>query len=185
LKKVRVPFECVILGEGSHRKYCERLSARLGLTGKVHFKGYVPPAQMRDYYLEASVFAVSSVWPEPFGLVGPEAMRFGLPVVAFDAGAIKEWLIDGENGFLVPWMDTEAYARRIETLLGEKPLARQMGARGRERVLREYNLSRQITNLETVFSEACGISLSPNANRREQEAVIRAAAECFTPRAEG
>ena len=152
LKKVRVPFECVILGEGSHRRHCERLSSRLGLTGKVRFEGYVPHEQMRGYYLEASVFAISSVWPEPFGLVGPEAMRYGLPVVGFDAGGIKEWLLDGENGFLVPWMDTDAYAARIGNLLLDKTRARAMGAQGRSRVLREYELSRQVTRLESILS---------------------------------
>ena len=82
--------------------------------------GYVPRAELWQHYLDATVFAMSSVWPEPFGMVGPEAMRWGLPVVAFDAGGIREWLTDGENGFLVPWMNTQQYASRIEQLLSNK-----------------------------------------------------------------
>lgn len=153
LRKVQSPFECVILGDGSHRAKCEKLSARLGLSQKVHFAGYIPREQMREYYLEASVFAVSSVWPEPFGLVGPEAMRYGLPVVAFDAGGIKEWLLDGENGLLAPWMDTTAYSAAIDRLLRNKSLARTMGQHGRQRVRAEYNLSRQVGVLEQIFLE--------------------------------
>src|SRR5258706_5581746 len=70
LARVKTPFECLILGEGSHRAYCERLSAELGLQDRVKFGGYVPRQQLKDFYLDSSAFLVSSVWPEPFGLVG-------------------------------------------------------------------------------------------------------------------
>jgi len=153
LSQVREPFEAMILGDGNHRAYCERLSLRLGLQEHVHFKGFVSRQELKNYYLESSVFVVSSLWPEPFGLTGPEAMRYGLPVVAFDAGGIGEWLIDGENGFLVPWMDTEKYAQRIEELLRNKELARRMGQRGLELVNENYDSNRQIDRLETLFRE--------------------------------
>src|ERR1041385_6993237 len=123
LAEVTEKFECIILGEGNHRPACERLCARLGLADRVKFQGFVRREELRNYYLECSVFVVSSVWPEPFGLTGPEAMRYGLPVVAFDAGGIAEWLIDGVNGFLVPWMDIPGFAARVEPLLWDKELA--------------------------------------------------------------
>ena len=158
LARVRVQFECVILGDGNHRSFCEELSRRLGLSERVHFKGYVPPAELEDYYRECSVVAVSSVWPEPFGMVGIEAMRYGLPVVAFDAGGIKEWLIDGQNGFLVPWMDRAQYAARLEQLLRDKTLARQMGECGREFAARNHDLDRYIDGLEDLFT---GVTAQP------------------------
>src|SRR6185503_19311699 len=105
LARVSVPFTCFIFGEGEHRESCERLSRKLGLADRVFFKGYVSADEIAIYYRECSVVAVSSVWPEPFGAVGLEAMRFGLPVVAFDAGGIREWLTHGHNGYLVPWQD--------------------------------------------------------------------------------
>jgi len=137
LSKVRAPFEAHILGDGNHRPYCERLSKRLGLDKKVHFHGFVPAEQLKNYFLEATMLAVSSVWPEPFGLVGREAMFHGLPVVGFDAGGIREWLLDGENGFLVPWSDTDSMAMRIDQLLCDKDLARRLGARGLELVAQQ------------------------------------------------
>src|SRR5882672_3081672 len=132
LTKIRLSFECIILGEGSHKSHCQKLCRELGLEDRVAFKGYVSPDQMPAYYSDASVAVVSSVWPEPFGAVGLEAMRYGLPVVAFDAGGIKEWLTDGVSGFLVPHMDRAQFAARVEHLLRDKSLARQMGARGRQ-----------------------------------------------------
>ncbi len=166
LAKVSVPFECLILGDGNHRRYCQRLCARLNLADRVQFRGFVPPDELQGFYVDASVFVVPSVWPEPFGMVGPEAMRYGLPVVAFDAGGIKEWLIHGENGFLAPWMDTSAFASRIEELLRNKELSRQMGRHGRERVNRVYSASRQVDTLEQIF-------MSVALENKKQAASIR------------
>jgi len=153
LAKITTNFEALILGDGSHRAYCQKLCHKLGLTDKVRFEGFVSPQEMKRYYLDASVFAVTSTWPEPFGMVGPEAMRYGLPVVAFDAGGIREWLTSGENGYLVPHMDTASFARRLTELLQNKDLARQMGANGLERINQTYDSVKQVDNLENLFRE--------------------------------
>jgi len=154
LAQVTSPFECLILGDGSQRAECERLSERLGLAARVHFMGFVPQSQIIDFYREASLFVMSSLWPEPFGASGLEAMRSGLPVVAFDAGGIREWLLDGVNGFLVPWMDRVAFAGRVDALLQDKLLARQLGTRGREMVDERYDLDGYIDGLESLFTRA-------------------------------
>jgi len=114
--------------------------------------GYVPPAELQAYYADASLAVVSSVWPEPFGAVGLEAMRHGLPVVAFAAGGINEWLLDGQNGFLVPWMDPKKYAERTDQLLIDKNLARQLGERGRQLLRDKFNFDQYISGLEAMFS---------------------------------
>jgi glycosyltransferase involved in cell wall biosynthesis len=151
LAMLRVKFECVILGDGNHRPYCERLCRKLALDGQVRFQGFVPQETLREYYRECSVVAISSVWPEPIATIGLEVMRYALPVVAFDAGGIKDWLIDGHNGFLVPWMDRRAYARRIEQLLADKALARQMGQNGLQLVSERYDFEAYIAGLEAMF----------------------------------
>jgi glycosyltransferase involved in cell wall biosynthesis len=152
LTRVRGDFECLIFGDGHHRAYCEELSRKLGLADRVKFKGYVPPAELQKFYEDASLAVVSSVWPEPFGAVGLEAMRHGLPVVAFAAGGISEWLFDGQNGFLVPWMDRARFAERIGQLLQNKTLARQLGARGRQLLRDKFNFDQYISGLEEMFS---------------------------------
>jgi len=156
LARVHEPFECFIFGDGNHRAACEKLSRKLCLAGRVHFKGYVSPDELKIYYHEASVAVVSSVWPEPFGAVGLEAMRHGLPVVAFDAGGIKEWLVDGQNGFLVPWMDRAAFAARIEELLHDKALACKLGRQGQQMVANQFEFSKYIDGLEKMFARVVG-----------------------------
>jgi glycosyltransferase involved in cell wall biosynthesis len=152
LALVNVPFECLIFGDGHHRPHCERLSRELGLSDRVHFKGYVSQEELQNFYQEASLAVLSSVWPEPFGAVGLEGMSHGLPVVAFDAGGIREWLINGYNGFRVPWMDRAAFAARVEELLGDKALARRLGEQGRTMVGKYYAFSDYINGLEGLFA---------------------------------
>jgi glycosyltransferase involved in cell wall biosynthesis len=173
LVKVRVGFECLILGDGSHRPACEKLARQLGLADRVRFLGFVPQHEIASYYRDASVAVMSSVWPEPFGATGLEAMRCGLPVVAFDAGGIGEWLIDGKNGFLVPWMDRARYAEAVEELLRDKPLARTLGERGRLWAEERFGFSRYIDGLEDLFARLAppGASAAPAAAAAELETI--------------
>jgi glycosyltransferase involved in cell wall biosynthesis len=163
LARVESRFECRIFGDGNQRPQCELLRDRLGLAGKVHFEGFVPQERIVAAYSDASVAVMSSVWPEPFGASGLEAMRCGLPVVAFDAGGISEWLIDGVNGFLVPWMDCDAFAHRVDSLLGDKMLARELGRAGRKFVDERFDFNSYIGGLEDLFHRAAAPAATAGA----------------------
>jgi glycosyltransferase involved in cell wall biosynthesis len=167
LAKVRTHYECAIFGDGSHRGACERLAAKLGIGQRVTFHGYVLPAALIEFYREASLFVMGSLWPEPFGMAGPEAMRYGLPVVAFDAGGIREWLTDGENGYLIAWKNIDLFAARLEQLLRDKALARRLGQCALETVQR-YDCGRQIDRLECLMQgvvRASGPTLRFNSSQ--------------------
>jgi glycosyltransferase involved in cell wall biosynthesis len=153
LAKMTRNFECIILGDGNHKAACEKLSWKLGLQDRVHFKGFVSQEELKKYYRECSVVALPSVWPEPIATIGLEVMRYGLPVVGFDAGGIKDWLIDGHNGYLVPWMDTDAFAKRLDALLADKTLARTLGKNGLQLVSERYNFDGYIDDLVRLFFE--------------------------------
>lgn len=176
LALVRSPFELVILGDGNHRAHCEALSAKLGLGDRVKFAGFVPQPEIASYYRDASLSVMSSVWPEPFGATGLEAMRCGLPVVAFNAGGIREWLIDGWNGFLVPWMDRERYAACVDELLGDKSLARKMGEHGRQWVGERFGFPKYISGLEDLFARVAGGSAGSRAAPHSPTAQANCAA---------
>jgi len=151
LTEVTQPFELVVLGDGSHRAECEALTKKLGLSDRVTFAGFVPQEQLKDYYRDSSAFVLSSLWPEPIATIGLEVMRFAMPVIAWDAGGIKDWLIDGHNGYLVPWKDTTAFAARIDELLTDKTKARTMGLAGLKLVSERYDFDEYLQNLESLF----------------------------------
>lgn len=151
LAKVKSPFECIILGDGNHKAYCEELSRKLGLDDRVHFKGFIPQEELKGYYRECSVVALSSLWPEPIATIGLEVMRYALPVVGFDAGGIKDWLKDGFNGYLVPWMNRDVFAQRLDELLQDKEKAKRLGENGFEFVSERYDFPTYIEDLEKMF----------------------------------
>ena len=89
-------------------------------------EGSVP--EQLEMEFERSLFAVvPSRWPEPFGMVGPEAMSRGRPVVAFDVGGIPDWLEDGVSGLLVPPGDINGLAGAMDRLLSKPDLAESLG----------------------------------------------------------
>lgn len=79
-----------------------------------------------ERYLESSVFLLTSLY-EPFGLVMPEAMSCGLPVVAFDCPSGPARIINnGTDGFLIPQRDIQLYADKVCSLIEDDDLRRRM-----------------------------------------------------------
>ena len=70
--------------------------------------GWLPRADLRAFYGRAQALLLPSRWQEPFGIVGIEALRMGVPVVAWESGGVSEWHPGGD--LLVPWGDVEALA---------------------------------------------------------------------------
>jgi len=100
------------------------------------------------------VVVVPSRWPEPFGVVGIEAMAHGRPVVAFGVGGIPDWLADGVGGFIVPPADVATMADRIAAVLAHPTEAEAMALRGRARVLREFSEAAHLAKLLPLYERA-------------------------------
>jgi glycosyltransferase involved in cell wall biosynthesis len=94
------PIPVTLAGDGPPCAEWKALARSLGVAAD--FPGWVDGEARLRLFRAASVLAVPSVWPEPFGLVGLEAGSQGVPSIAFDVGGIAEWLADGDNGRLVP-----------------------------------------------------------------------------------
>ena len=69
-----IDAELVICGTGRELEPLRRLASRLGLARRVSFVGWLSPEQLARELAEASIVAIPSLWPEPFGLVGIEAL---------------------------------------------------------------------------------------------------------------
>jgi glycogen synthase len=114
----------------------------------------VPKQDIIPIYSQAALFVCPSVY-EPFGIINLEAMACGTPVVAAAVGGIKEVVVTGESGLLVPFeprgttdfepRDPESFARdlaaAIDSLMEDPQRRRRMGERSRERVERHFSWS--------------------------------------------
>lgn len=146
-----------IAGEGQERVSLEEQARRLGLADRVTFTGWLGPEAVAAQVRRSSVVVVPSIWPEPFGMVGIEAMAQGRAVVAFDVGGIREWLVPGETGLLAPPADVKEL-RHALTLLTENPsLAAQLGRQGRAVVERRFSPMAYRDALLPILSKLCPI----------------------------
>ncbi|CAN7160516.1 glycosyltransferase family 4 protein [Phenylobacterium sp. LjRoot225] len=123
----------------------------LGLTAAVQFVS-ARYDEMPALYDIADVALYPTIQGEPYGLVPPEAMSAGRPVVASRCGGIVETVVDGETGFLVEPGDADHLANRIEVLLEDPPLARRMGEAGRARIERHFSASGYVSALERRYA---------------------------------
>ena len=99
------------------------------LTGRVIFAGATSdPAPL---YRAADFAIVPSHW-ESFGLSAAEAMASGLAVVASAVGGLKDYIVDGANGLLVPAQDPAALARAIDRVAGDAALRARLASAARE-----------------------------------------------------
>jgi glycosyltransferase involved in cell wall biosynthesis len=99
------PVHLTVVGEGGERASLEALAMRQCTPDgrvSVEFAGWAPPDERDRRLRDADLLIVPSIWAEPFGIVGLEAARFGVPAAAFDLGGVRQWLTDGLNGRLAP-----------------------------------------------------------------------------------
>ena len=99
------PLRLTFAGDGPERHEWERHAAivtRRVPDVTVTFAGWQQHTSLVPMLDSSDAVVVPSLWPEPYGLVGPEANRRGVPVVAFATGGIPEWLVEGVNGCLAP-----------------------------------------------------------------------------------
>lgn len=143
-----------VCGDGWGEPHARRLASTLGIAARVSFRGWLPREDLSEAYQRSRLVVVPSLWPEPFGLVGIEAMAHGRPVIGTATGGIPEWLADGETGLLVPPGDAAALAAAIEALLEDPRRAAVLGARGAERVAADFTQQRYLEAIGEAYRSA-------------------------------
>jgi glycosyltransferase involved in cell wall biosynthesis len=152
-----------IAGEGPARPSLEALATRLGIAGRVSFDGGIRSEQMPAYLQQLDVLVLPSRtlpnWKEQFGRVLIEAMACEVVVVGSDSGEIPH--VIGDAGFVFPEGDVPALRRRLQQLLLEPALRRQLACAGRRRVLERYTQARIAAHTVAVYRTLMGTSQVP------------------------
>ena len=134
-------WKLVIVGDGDAFGEYARLADELQLADRVEFKGRInDPSELAQVYFKASVLVLPSSF-ESFGMVVPEALLNGTPVVV-STGVGAAFLVDnGKNGIILNGISVGEVEKALSVLLSEPKLLRKMGKLAGESA-RSY-LSRQ------------------------------------------
>ncbi len=153
-----VSFHCTIAGGAGDRSALVRRIHEAGLADRVEVVGWKTRREVAQLMQRADVVATPSVQVEggkqegiPVTLM--EAMSTGAAVVASAITGIPELVEDGVNGLLVPPGDPDALAAALARLAADPDLRRRFGTAGREKVLEEFELRANASELVRLISE--------------------------------
>ena len=138
--------------------------AKKGRGNIIWIADMLPKEEIIQLYSHADVFCCPSIY-EPFGIINIEAMACQTAVVASAVGGIKEVVVDGETGILVPIeqlqeapfepVDPEKFSKDlasgINKLINDKPLRESMAKKGRKRVEETFDWTAIAKQVESLY----------------------------------
>ena len=101
---------------------------------------------------KTSILIFPSIWPEPFGITGIEAMAFGVPVIGSDIGGIPDWVDHGVTGYLCRPKSSEEIAAYATTIFSDQDLMNTMGVAGQESIRDKFIPEIHLNKLEQVYA---------------------------------
>ncbi|HJP84442.1 MAG TPA: glycosyltransferase family 4 protein [Gemmatimonadaceae bacterium] len=144
-----------IAGSGDYRAALEGLAESLHIGERVKFLGFVPEEQ-KVHLLRRAWASVLASPKEGWGISNLEAAACGTPVIAANSPGIRESVVDGETGFLVPQDDPEAMAAAMRGLVQSPDLVNVLGAAGRkfaETFTWDRSANETLAHLEEVIAK--------------------------------
>ncbi|MCB0167209.1 MAG: glycosyltransferase family 4 protein [Anaerolineae bacterium] len=156
LKDRGLKFRCIIAGEGPERPIIEDLIAQNDLAGEVEMVGAVYQEQLRQYLNQADIFTLPCIVASNGDIDGipnvlMEAMATEIPVISTYVSGIPELIENEECGLLVNEKDETALAEALQRLLENPTLRAELGRRGRQKVIQEFNIDRNAERLASLF----------------------------------
>lgn len=124
----------VLVGDGE-KEYLERLAERMGVDRHVAIVGSRRGDDLVAYFQRADIYVhtprvVNDLLFEGFGIVYLEASACRKPIVATDAGGVRDAILDGETGVIVPDGDVDAIGSAIDRLLSNPVECQRLGKNG-------------------------------------------------------
>lgn len=138
----------VVVGGGDREAELKSLATRLGIDSRVVFTGV--RRDVPELLPAFDVSCLSSVH-EGVPMAVIESMAAGIPMVVTDCGALRDLVLDGRQGFVVPVGDVSALAARLIALADDPGLRERMGAAGYARVQERFRLDQTAQGYEDLL----------------------------------
>jgi glycosyltransferase involved in cell wall biosynthesis len=144
-------WSLLMVGSGDQQEKIRAKFEAAGQSNRLRMVGLVPRSEMPHYLRAMDIFVLPSrkSWNEQFGLVLPEAMMCGLPVVGSTSGAIPE--VIGNAGLVFPSDDAGALHAVLQSLLSVENKRIELAEHGRQRALRHYSCSVLADDIYSVY----------------------------------
>ncbi len=126
LRDAGVRVRLMVAGTGDHADALRALCIELELQELVEFRGFVTEEEKLELFRRSWVHVLTSP-KEGWGITNLEAAACGTPTVASDSPGLRDSVLDGETGFLVPHGDVAVLADRIRLLVEDSPLRERLG----------------------------------------------------------
>lgn len=147
----RDSFKLVILAGDSFAPFQAEVQ-RLGLAGRVIVRERISAI---DDYLQAADVGLFTSEVESFCLSILEMMSIGCPSAAFAVGGIPEVVTSGETGLLVPFGDTAALTRAVESLLADPARRAALGGAAQQRARQHFSAAVIVPRYEALYRRVC------------------------------
>jgi len=141
-----------LIGDGPDRQRLENYANELGISSSVVFEGWLQQEQLMTRYHSADIFVLSSL-AEGIPMVLMEAMALEKPCVAPRIAGIPELIEHGIDGLLFAAADRDDLTQCLSNLLQSPDARRQMGKRAREKVLRDYDVTRNTARFAGLLEQ--------------------------------
>jgi glycogen(starch) synthase len=177
---------------GGHKERFERFIEWMGLKDKVLFTGFMANRSLHQLYRVADVAVFPSLY-EPFGIVALEAMAAGAPVVASDAGGLREVVLHDETGTLSFAGDPASLAWAVLRVLRDPARATRLTLNAKRRLKSDFSwpaiADQTMAVYDRVWSEFLASywvegtvwPVSPGARERAEQLRLREKAEGAVP----
>lgn len=140
-----------LYGDGTEKENLQEYTAELGIAGQVDFYGYCDHEEVLKRMVDSDIVILPSR-EEAFGLTALEAMSVGVPVIASDIEAYKEFIGDGKNGILFKTENAFDLCEKIKFLLKNKEVRQQIG-KAAVSVNREYSWKNISQKTKELYSQ--------------------------------
>jgi glycosyltransferase involved in cell wall biosynthesis len=143
-----------IVAVGPHTTYrvdCERLAAKLGVSDRLEFHGYVPRRQLLHLYATCALVAVPSRY-EGFGYAAAQALCAGAPLIVSDQSSLPE-VVDGSAALASPDDETQ-WQRAIAAILDDPERAQSHADAQRARAITRFSWETSATRMLRIYESA-------------------------------
>lgn len=149
LRESHPDLRVLILGDGDHRAALEAEVAERGLGERVRFLGH--RTDLARVLAAVDISVLTSLW-EGLPRVLVQSAAAGRPIVTFDVEGAWEVVRDGENGFIVPTRDIDAFTARLDQVLRDRRRSRAMGRLGRQQVGQAWTVETMVERLDALYT---------------------------------